>query len=100
MTACARYAAVACLLAACAPTPWLVSRHCTEPPASIGPAQLVRCSDEEHACRACLYVHREEGIDCRWQLERATCDGLWDLTAHSCGIHGPYAPEAWRVDAP
>jgi hypothetical protein len=81
-------AALALVAVSCAPSPWLVSHRCTEPPAALGPAKLSRCSDAAHPCRACLYTYAEEGLTCRWQLERATCDGLWDLTAHECGISG------------
>jgi len=86
-------AGVAWLLAqACAPAPLLAFNRCTPPPERIGPAELSRCTEDGPPCRACLYTYAEEGVSCRWQLNRSTCDGLWDLTAHECGVYSE--PEA------
>ena len=75
------------LVLSCAPSPWLVQRHCVEPYPYPPPLELDRCSDLTIPYAACLYETHEEGINCRWQMERQTCDGLWDLAAHECSIH-------------
>ena len=87
-------------LVACTPvTPWLVTRHCTHP-YEIAEFTVTRCSDIDMPYAACLYEHKEEGIDCVEQLERATCDGEWDEAAHYCGIYSPSAPEDWEAPLP
>ena len=75
------------LVFSCAPSPWLVQRHCTEPYQYPPPLELDRCSDLNIPYAACLYTTSEPDLECRWQMERQTCDGLWDLAAHECGIH-------------
>lgn len=88
------------LLCACAPTPWIVRHHCEPPPSTLGPFGQVRCSDPAIIAQACLYSYQEQGIDCWEQLERPTCSGEWDETAHYCGIYAPDDAAAWDGGGP
>jgi hypothetical protein len=81
-------------LAACAPTPWLIVRHCTEP-YPIPPFEISRCSDLGIPYAACLYEFREQGLHCVEQLERVECGGEWDEAAHVCTIYSPSDPAEW-----
>ena len=84
------------MVTSCALTePLVVMRKCTEPPENIGPATLIRCTEDGLAARACLYEVIEQGLRCVWQLERMFCDDEFDLVAHRCSVYDPRGPEDW-----
>jgi len=75
-------------LASCATAPELIVRYegCTAPYDLPG-TELAYCSDLQIPYAVCLITY-SDGPDllCESQLERVTCDGLWEERAHRCQL--------------